>query len=92
MDREDPLDTNAKADLANGEGRSGSVPTISGDNHTLECLDTFTPTFNDSDLDNNSVARCKVREVIAQLCCFDLLDRVHGILRRNGEVNEAGIL
>ena len=81
MQGEDALDANAKTDLPHVEGCTNSMATVSRDDHSLECLDTFTPTLDNSDINANRVSWLEDRQVVAQLCIFDLFDRVHGILR-----------
>ena len=81
MQRKNALNANAEADLSYVESCSSPMAAASAYDNALESLDTFAPTFDNPDIDANRVSWGEDRNVVAQLCIFDLFDRVHGILR-----------
>ena len=80
MEREDALDSDAKAELADCERSSGAA-TVAGDNNTLKDLNALAAAFDDAHVNTHGVAGPKVRYVVAQVCGLDLIDRIHGVLR-----------
>jgi hypothetical protein len=81
VQREDPLNADTEADLADGERCARTRSTAACDHNTFECLNAFASGLDDSYIDHDSVSWTEVRDVVAQLRILDLLDRIHGVLR-----------
>ncbi len=83
MDREYPLDTNAEADLADRECLA-NASALAGNDNTFETLGAFPSTLDDAHVHADGIPGTEVRDVIAQLCALDLIERIHGILQKKG--------
>src|SRR5690625_3379089 len=83
VQREDALDTLAKADLADGEARADAMAPVPGDADAFIVLDSRTRALGHAVADAERVARCEIRDVAAELgqvLGFELLQQVHGAI------------
>src|ERR1700694_3267997 len=76
VDGERPLDANAVAFLADGEGLT-DAPALPANDDTLEDLDAFLGTLDHLDMHINGVAGAEGRDVVAQRRLVDEVQRVH---------------
>jgi hypothetical protein len=76
MNREGSLDTNAEADLADGECFLKTA-TLTTDDNTLEQLDTLAIAFNNSDMHLERVAGGELGHVVTEALGVDQIDGVH---------------
>src|SRR5580658_176148 len=75
--REGPLDADAEAHLAHGEGLAHPRP-LAADHDALEHLDTLAGAFDDADVHLDRVPGPELGDVVAQAVAVDDLGRVHG--------------
>jgi len=83
VNREDPLDAYAEADLANGE-RLANAPALASDDDAFERLRAFPSTLDNTHIHAHGIPGTEVRDVIAQLGALDLIERIHEVLQRKG--------
>src|SRR6476661_299225 len=74
--REGPLDADAVALLADGEGLADAT-TLAAQHDALEDLDALLGTLDDLDVDIDGVAGAEGRDVVAQRRLVDEVQRVH---------------
>jgi hypothetical protein len=74
--REDTLNPDAVADLANGVGASNTI-IVAANTDALEELNSLFLTLDDADVNAQRVAGPEVREVAAHFALLDLLHDVH---------------
>jgi len=70
MQREDTLDTDAKADLADRNGFARSA-VFAGDADSFKSLKPLFVTFLDADMHAKRVTRLKSGDILAQLCVLN---------------------
>src|SRR4029078_1288187 len=78
MHREGPLDADAVAFLAHGEGLADATALAAKDD-TLEDLDALLGALDDLDVHIDGVAGAEVRDVVAQRRLIDEVQRVHSV-------------
>src|SRR5262249_42709752 len=77
VQREDPLHADPVGDLAHGEG--GSRPSLAEADHVaFEDLDALFFALFDPDVDPKPVTGAEARDILADLCLFNLVDDIHG--------------
>ena len=76
MHREGPLDADAVALLADGEGLADPAAGTT-QHHTLEHLDALLVALDDLDVDVDGIAGSKDRDVVAQRRLIDEVESVH---------------
>src|SRR5690606_343584 len=79
------LDADAEADLADGE-RLADPAALAGDDDALERLDAGAVALDDLDVDLERVTGTELRDVAAQRCCVDAVQRVHDASPRPPQV------
>ena len=81
---EDTFDADTEAQLAYGKGCARSATTATSNDDAFEDLNPLPIAFDDTHVDAYGVAGTEIWDIVAELCCFDLFDRIHGILRNKG--------
>lgn len=85
VQREDTLDADAKADLADCHGLACSA-VFACDANALKSLQTLFIAFLNADVNAKRVARLKRRDILFKLCLFDNVQSIHFSCRP--EVND----
>lgn len=75
VNREGTLYADTEGNLAHGEGLA-DTGALAADADALEELCTLVVTLNNLDVDVEGIAGAEGRDVVAQLCCIDLVDNV----------------
>jgi hypothetical protein len=84
VQREDALNTDAEAYLADGNGLA-DASVLTGDADALKGLEAFLVAFLDADVDTQRIARLKRRNAVLNLCVLNNIESIHFIFGQRSD-------